>query len=134
LDFDIAIATPDLMGQVGTLGRVLGPRGLMPNPKTGTVTVDVAKAVVEFKGGRVEYRTDKVGNIHIPVGKVSFTEDQLKANVYALVEELVRVKPATAKGRYLLAATLSTTMGPGIKIDPNRARAVDDDAELAATA
>ncbi len=134
LDFDIAIATPDLMGQVGTLGRVLGPRGLMPNPKTGTVTVDVAKAVVEFKGGRVEYRTDKVGNIHIPVGKVSFTEDQIRANVYALVEELVRVKPATAKGRYLLAATLSTTMGPGIKIDTNRARAVDDDAELAATA
>ncbi|HEX3946362.1 MAG TPA: 50S ribosomal protein L1 [Acidimicrobiales bacterium] len=133
LDFDIAIATPDLMGQVGTLGRVLGPRGLMPNPKTGTVTTDVAKAVVEFKGGRVEYRTDKVGNIHIPVGKVSFSSQQLKANIYALVDELLRVKPAAAKGRYLLGVTLSTTMGPGIKIDTARARAADDE-ELAATA
>ncbi|HVX20378.1 MAG TPA: 50S ribosomal protein L1 [Acidimicrobiales bacterium] len=132
LDFDVAIATPDLMGQVGTLGRVLGPRGLMPNPKTGTVTTDVGKAVVEFKGGRVEYRTDKVGNIHIPIGKVSFEPDQLKANVYAVVEELVRVKPAAAKGRYLLAVTLSTTMGPGVKIDTNRVRAADE--ALAATA
>jgi len=122
LDFDIAIATPDLMGQVGTLGRVLGPRGLMPNPKTGTVTTDVARAVTEFKGGRVEYRTDKVGNIHIRVGKVSFTREQLVANVHAVIEELFRAKPASAKGRYLLSVALSTTMGPGIKIDPARAR------------
>ena len=133
LDFDIAIATPDLMGQVGTLGRVLGPRGLMPNPKTGTVTTDVARAVTEFKGGRVEYRTDKVGNIHIRVGKVSFTREQLVANVHAVIEELFRAKPASAKGRYLLSVALSTTMGPGIKIDPARARQVDE-ALLAASA
>jgi large subunit ribosomal protein L1 len=133
LDFDIAIATPDLMGQVGTLGRVLGPRGLMPNPKTGTVTTDVARAVTEFKGGRVEYRTDKVGNIHIRVGKVSFTREQLVANVHAVIEELFRAKPASAKGRYLLSVALSTTMGPGIKIDPARARQVDEEL-LAASA
>ena len=133
LDFDIAIATPDLMGQVGTLGRVLGPRGLMPNPKTGTVTTDVARAVTEFKGGRVEYRTDKVGNIHIRVGKVSFTHEQLVANVHAVIEELFRAKPASAKGRYLLSVALSTTMGPGIKIDPARARQVDEEL-LAASA
>ena len=133
LDFDIAIATPDLMGQVGTLGRVLGPRGLMPNPKTGTVTTDVARAVTEFKGGRVEYRTDKVGNIHIHVGKVSFTREQLVANVHAVIEELFRAKPASAKGRYLLSVALSTTMGPGIKIDPARARQVDEEL-LAASA
>ncbi len=132
LDFDVAIATPDLMGQVGTLGRVLGPRGLMPNPKTGTVTTDVAKAVVEFKGGRVEYRTDKVGNIHIPVGKTSFEPDQLRVNVYAVIDELLRVKPAASKGKYLQAVTLSTTMGPGVKVDTNRARAADE--ALAATA
>ena len=122
LDFDIAIATPDLMGQVGTLGRVLGPRGLMPNPKTGTVTTDVAKAVAEFKGGRVEYRTDKVGNIHIRVGKASFTRDQLVANIRAVLDELQRAKPASAKGRYFLSATLSTTMSPGVHIDPVKAR------------
>jgi large subunit ribosomal protein L1 len=133
LDFDVAIATPDLMGQVGTLGRVLGPRGLMPNPKTGTVTTDVARAVTEFKGGRVEYRTDKVGNIHIRVGKVSFTREQLVANVHAVIEELFRAKPASAKGRYLLSVALSTTMGPGIKIDPARARQVDEEL-LAASA
>jgi large subunit ribosomal protein L1 len=132
LDFDVAIATPDLMGQVGTLGRVLGPRGLMPNPKTGTVTVDVARAVTEFKGGRIEYRTDKVGNVHLPVGKVSFTRADLAANVRAVVEELVRAKPAAAKGRYLLAVTLSSTMGPGVRIDPARAREVEE--ELAVTA
>ena len=132
LDFDIAIATPDLMGQVGTLGRVLGPRGLMPNPKTGTVTDDVEKAVIEFKGGRVEYRTDKVGNIHLPVGKVSFEKAQLASNVHAVLDELARAKPATAKGRYLLAVTLSSTMGPGVRIDPLRAREVEE--ELAATA
>jgi large subunit ribosomal protein L1 len=122
LDFDIAIATPDLMGQVGGLGRVLGPRGLMPNPKTGTVTMDVAKAVTEFKGGRVEYRTDKVGNIHLRVGKASFSQEQLQANVYAVIEELFRAKPSSSKGRYLLSVTVSSTMGPGIKIDPAHAR------------
>jgi large subunit ribosomal protein L1 len=122
LDFDVAIATPDLMGQVGTLGRVLGPRGLMPNPKTGTVTTDVGKAVTEFKGGRVEYRTDKVGNIHIRVGKASFGHEQLVANVRAVIDELQRAKPAAAKGRYFLSLTLSTTMGPGVHIDPVKAR------------
>ena len=132
LDFDVAIATPDLMGQVGTLGRVLGPRGLMPNPKTGTVTMEVGKAVTEFKGGRVEYRTDKVGNIHIRVGKVSFTPEQLVANIRAVIEELQRAKPASAKGRYLLSVTVATTMGPGVHVDPARARQVDE--ELAATA
>jgi large subunit ribosomal protein L1 len=132
LDFDVAIATPDLMGQVGTLGRVLGPRGLMPNPKTGTVTMEVGKAVTEFKGGRVEYRTDKVGNVHIRVGKASFTREQLVANVHAVVEEIQRAKPASAKGRYMLSVTVSTAMGPGVHIDPARARLVDE--ELAATA
>jgi large subunit ribosomal protein L1 len=132
LDFDVAIATPDLMGQVGTLGRVLGPRGLMPNPKTGTVTMEVGKAVTEFKGGRVEYRTDKVGNIHIRVGKASFTPEQLVTNIRAVMEELQRAKPASAKGRYLLSVTVATTMGPGVHIDPARARQVDE--ELAATA
>ena len=132
LDFDVAIATPDLMGQVGTLGRVLGPRGLMPNPKTGTVTMEVGKAVIEFKGGRVEYRTDKVGNIHIRVGKASFTPEQLVTNIRAVIEELQRAKPASAKGRYLLSVTVATTMGPGVHIDPARARQVDE--ELAATA
>ena len=127
LDFDVAIATPDLMGQVGSLGRVLGPRGLMPNPKTGTVTFDVGKAVTEFKGGRVEYRTDKVGNVHVRVGKVSFDRDQLLANVHAVVEEMFRAKPASAKGRYLRSVTLSSTMGPGVKIDPARAREVKEE-------
>jgi large subunit ribosomal protein L1 len=120
LDFDVAIATPDLMGQVGGLGRVLGPRGLMPNPKTGTVTMDVAKAVTEFKGGRVEYRTDKIGNVQLRVGKVSFSRDDLVKNVVAVIDELVRVKPASAKGRYLMSVTVSSTMGPGVKIDPTR--------------
>ncbi|MGH8988982.1 MAG: 50S ribosomal protein L1 [Acidimicrobiales bacterium] len=132
LDFDVAISTPDLMGQVGTLGRVLGPRGLMPNPKTGTVTTDVARAVTEFKGGRIEYRTDKVGNVHLAVGKVSFAKADIGANVRAVVDELVRVKPAAAKGRYLLAVTISSTMGPGVRVDPARARDVEE--ELAVTA
>lgn len=127
LDFDVAIATPDLMGQVGTLGRILGPRGLMPNPKTGTVTMDVGKAVSEFKSGRVEYRTDKVGNVHVPVGKVSFTKAQLLANIHAVIDELVRVKPAAAKGRYLRSVTLSSTMGPGVHIDPARARDLEEE-------
>jgi large subunit ribosomal protein L1 len=132
LDFDVAIATPDLMGQVGTLGRVLGPRGLMPNPKTGTVTMEVGKAVTEFKGGRVEYRTDKVGNVHIRIGKASFTREQLVTNLHAVIEELQRAKPASAKGRYLLSVTVATTMGPGVHIDPARARFMDE--ELAASA
>ncbi len=132
LDFDVAIATPDLMGQVGKLGRVLGPRGLMPNPKTGTVTTDVGKAVAEFKGGRVEYRTDKVGNVHVRVGKVSFTREQLLANVHAVIDELVRAKPAAAKGRYLRSVSVSSTMGPGVHIDPAQARFVPD--ELVASA
>jgi large subunit ribosomal protein L1 len=127
LDFDIAIATPDLMGQVGKLGRVLGPRGLMPNPKTGTVTMDVGKAVTEFKGGRVEYRTDKFGNVHVPVGKISFDRAKLMENVRAVVDELVRAKPAAAKGRYIRSITLSSTMGPGVKVDPNRARITDEE-------
>src|SRR5665647_872955 len=131
LDFDIAIATPDLMGQVGGLGRVLGPRGLMPNPKTGTVTTDVAKAVSEFKGGRVEYRTDKIGNVQLRVGKVSFSRDDLVRNVQAVIDEIVRVKPSSAKGRYVLSATVSSTMGPGVKIDPSRSR---DNDEVLATA
>jgi large subunit ribosomal protein L1 len=126
LDFDIAIATPDLMGQVGGLGRVLGPRGLMPNPKTGTVTMDVAKAVTEFKGGRVEYRSDKIGNVQLRVGKVSFSLEDLARNVQAVVDEIVRVKPASAKGRYVMSITVSSTMGPGVKIDPARTKVVDD--------
>jgi large subunit ribosomal protein L1 len=131
LDFDVAIATPDLMGQVGGLGRVLGPRGLMPNPKTGTVTTDVAKAVSEFKGGRVEYRTDKIGNVQLRVGKVSFSLEDLTRNVVAVIDELVRVKPASAKGRYLVSVTVSSTMGPGVKIDPTR---IHDHEDLLASA
>jgi large subunit ribosomal protein L1 len=116
MDFDIAIATPDMMGQVGRLGRVLGPRGLMPNPKTGTVTTDVGKAVSEFKGGKVEYRTDRHGNVHVPIGKASFTVDALTKNYGAVLDELMRAKPAAAKGRYLKSVSTSSTMGPGIKI------------------
>ena len=125
-DFDVVIATPDLMAQVGNLGRVLGPRGLMPNPKTGTVTMEVGKAVAEFKAGRLEYRTDKVGNVHLPVGKVSFSVDDLVSNVRAVFEELFRVKPASAKGRYVLSAALSSTMGPSLKLDPALVREVDE--------
>jgi len=132
LDFDVAIATPDLMGPVGKLGRVLGPRGLMPNPKTGTVTTDVGKAVTEFKGGRVEYRTDKVGNVHVRIGKVSFTPEQLLTTFQAVIDELIRAKPAAAKGRYLRAVTLSSTMGPGVRVDPALAR--EYEADLAASA
>ncbi|MGH9028708.1 MAG: 50S ribosomal protein L1 [Acidimicrobiales bacterium] len=126
LDFDVAIATPSLMGQVGKLGRVLGPRGLMPNPKTGTVTTDVGKAVTEFKGGRVEYRTDKVGNVHVGIGKLSFTREQLLENFHAVIDELTRAKPAAAKGRYMRSVTLSSTMSPGIRVDPARARELDE--------
>jgi large subunit ribosomal protein L1 len=120
LDFDVAIATPDLMPEVGKLGRVLGPRGLMPNPKTGTVTTDVAKAVEEFKGGKVEYRTDRYGNVHVPLGKVSFEPPALLANLAAVVDELNRAKPAASKGRYFRKVSVSSTMGPGIKVDPAR--------------
>src|SRR5262245_28263431 len=120
IEFDVAIATPDMMPVLGRLGRVLGPRGLMPNPKTGTVTDDVATAVGEFKGGKVEYRTDRHGNVHVPIGKVSFDPDALLANAHAVVDELHRVKPAAAKGRYMKKVGLSSTMGPGIKIDPAR--------------
>jgi large subunit ribosomal protein L1 len=126
LDFDVAIAAPDMMGQVGRLGRLLGPRGLMPNPKTGTVTPDVARAVTEFKGGRVEYRTDKFGNIHVPVGRTSFDASALLDNIRAVLDELQRAKPAASKGRYVRTVTLSSTMGPGIKVDPNRVKATDD--------
>jgi large subunit ribosomal protein L1 len=122
LDFDVAIATPDLMPMVGRLGRVLGPRGLMPNPKTGTVTNDVGKAVEDFKGGKVEYRTDRYGNIHVPLGKVSFEAEKLNQNFRAVIDELNRAKPASAKGRYIRKVAVSTTMGPGIKVDPSRLR------------
>jgi large subunit ribosomal protein L1 len=128
LDFDVAIATPDLMGQVGRLGRVLGPRGLMPNPKTGTVTTDIGKAVREFKGGRVEYRDDrKGGNVQVPIGKASFTRQQLLENIRAVVDELNRAKPAAAKGRYILGAAVSSTQGPGVKIDPARLRITEEE-------
>jgi large subunit ribosomal protein L1 len=132
LDFDVTIATPEMMGQVGRLGRLLGPRGLMPNPKTGTVTPDVARAVTEFKGGRVEYRTDKYGNIHVPVGRVSFDRSALVDNVRAVLDELHRAKPAAAKGRYVRSVTLSSTMGPGVKVDPNRMRLADEEGAAAA--
>jgi large subunit ribosomal protein L1 len=128
LDFDVAIATPDLMAQVGRLGRVLGPRGLMPNPKTGTVTTEVGRAVREFKGGRVEYRDDrKGGNVHVPIGKTSFDRQQLLENFRAVVDELQRAKPAAAKGRYMLAVTLSSSQGPGVRVDPARVRLTDED-------
>ena len=124
LDFDVAIATPDLMPLVGKLGRVLGPRGLMPNPKTGTVTPDVGKAVEEFKGGKVEYRTDRYGNVHVPIGKVSFELEALKTNFSAVLEEIQRAKPASSKGRYIRKISLSPTMGPSVRIDTARLRSV----------
>jgi len=129
LDFDIAIATPDLMGQVGRLGRKLGPRGLMPNPKTGTVTTDVGRAVTEFKGGKVEYRADtrSRGVVQVPIGKVSFDKDKLLINFRAVIDEINRAKPAAAKGRYMKSVAVSSTMGPGIDIDVNRLRITDED-------
>jgi len=128
LDFDVAIATPDVMAQVGRLGRILGPRGLMPNPRTGTVTTDVGRAVREFKGGRVEYRDDrKGGNVHVPIGKASFSRRQLLENFRAVIDEITRAKPAASKGRYILAVTVSSSQGPGIKVDPARLRITDED-------
>jgi large subunit ribosomal protein L1 len=130
LDFDAVVATPDLMGKVGRLGRVLGPRSLMPNPKTGTVTADVAKAVNDIKGGKIEFRADRHANLNFIIGKVSFSEQQLAENYAAALEEVLRVKPSAAKGRYLKKVTFATTMGPGIQVDANRVRnvAVDEEA------
>jgi large subunit ribosomal protein L1 len=122
LDFDAAVATPDLMGKVGRLGRVLGPRGLMPNPKTGTVTVDVAKAVSDIKGGKIEFRVDRHANLHFLIGKSSFSTKQLSENYFAALDEVLRLKPSASKGRYLRNITLSTTMGPGVPVDPNKTR------------
>jgi large subunit ribosomal protein L1 len=117
LDFDVAIATPSMMSEVGKLGRVLGPRGLMPNPKAGTVTIDVEKAVQDFKGGKIEYRNDRYGNVHAPVGKISFETQQLVENLASLTSEIVRSRPASAKGRFLRNLSVSSTMGPGVKVD-----------------
>ena len=128
-DFDVAIATPDQMGNVGKLGRVLGPRGLMPNPKTGTVTFDVGKAVSDAKAGKLEYRTDRGANVHLPIGKKSFDERQLLENYAALIEEIVRVKPAASKGRYIHGVTLTSTMGPGLKVDPAKVRGIVEELE-----
>jgi large subunit ribosomal protein L1 len=124
-DFDAAVATPDLMGKVGRLGKVLGPRGLMPNPKTGTVTMDVAKAVEEIKGGKIEFRVDKHANLHFIIGKTSFSDTNLVQNYAAALDEVLRLKPSAAKGRYLQKGTIATTMGPGIPVDVNRTRNLD---------
>ena len=122
LDFDAVVATPDLMGKVGRLGRVLGPRGLMPNPKTGTVTPDVAKAVTDIKGGKIEFRVDRHANLHFIIGKTSFTPEQLSQNYFAALDEVLRLKPSASKGRYLRKITVSTTMGPGIPVDTNKTK------------
>jgi large subunit ribosomal protein L1 len=124
LDFDVCVATPDLMGKVGPLGRVLGPRGLMPTPKAGTVTFDIGKAVTEIKAGKIEFRVDKTGNVHAPLGKVSFSEQQLSENLNAFMDQIVRAKPSGAKGTYLKSVTISSTMGPAVPIDPNLYRKV----------
>ena len=124
LDFDAVVATPDLMGKVGRLGKVLGPRGLMPNPKTGTVTMDTAKAVNDIKGGKIEFRVDKHSNLHFIIGKASFSQEALEDNYAAAVDEVMRLKPSAAKGRYIKKAVISTTMGPGIQVDPTRSRDV----------
>jgi len=122
LDFDAVVATPDLMGKVGRLGRVLGPRGLMPNPKTGTVTMDVAKAVTEIKGGKIEFRVDRHANLHFIIGKASFSPEQLSQNYFAALDEVLRLKPSASKGRYLRKVTVSTTMGPGIPVDTSKTK------------
>ena len=119
LDFDVCVATPDLMGKVGPLGRMLGPRGLMPTPKAGTVTFDVARAVTEIKAGKIEFRVDKMGNVHAPIGKASFAEDQLSENLAAFMDQIVRARPSATKGTYMKSVTVSSTMGPGVSIDPN---------------
>ncbi len=126
MDFDLTIATPDMMPLVGRIGRTLGPRGLMPNPKTGTVTTDVGRAVSEFKGGKVEYRTDRFGNVHVQLGKASFTPEQIEANFRAVIDEIQRAKPASAKGRYIRKITVSTTQSPGVRIDIGRLRPDND--------
>ncbi len=126
LDFDAAVATPDLMGKVGRLGRVLGPRGLMPNPKTGTVTMDVGKAVEDIKGGKIEFRVDRQANLHFVIGKTTFTEEQLLDNYMSALDEVTRAKPSTAKGRYIKKIAMSTTMGPGILVDPAKTKAGDE--------
>ncbi len=128
-DFDSAVATPDLMGKVGRLGKILGPRGLMPNPKTGTVTMDVAKAVADIKGGKIEFRVDKHANLHFIIGKVSFGDEALVENYAAALDEILRLKPTSSKGRYILKATIATTMGPGVPVDPSRtSRLSEEDA------
>jgi large subunit ribosomal protein L1 len=128
-DFDVAVATPDQMGVVGKLGRILGPRGKMPNPKTGTVTFDVGKAVRDAKAGKLEYRTDRGANVHLPIGKKSFDERALVENYSVLIDELLRAKPAAAKGRYIRGITLTTTMGPGVHVDPSRTRGIVEELE-----
>ncbi|MES1246211.1 MAG: 50S ribosomal protein L1 [Actinomycetota bacterium] len=133
-DFDVAIATPDQMGNVGRLGRILGPRGLMPNPKTGTVTFDVGKAVSDAKAGKLEYRTDRGANVHVAIGKRSFEEKALLENYAAVLDEIVRAKPAAAKGRYIRQITLTSTMGPGIRVDPAKIRGIVDELEEQAAA
>jgi len=131
LDFDAAVAVPEMMGQVGRLGRILGPRGLMPNPRAGTVTPDVAKAVADIKGGKLEYRTDRWGNVHLVLGKASFPTQALAENYQVVLDEVVRAKPAAAKGRYIKGITISTSMGPGIKVDPSQTRNVAAQARTA---
>jgi large subunit ribosomal protein L1 len=133
-DFDVAIATPDQMGVVGRLGRILGPRGKMPNPKTGTVTMDVGKAVQDAKAGKLEYRTDRGANVHVTIGKKSFDERQLLENYAALIDEIVRAKPAAAKGRYIKTVTLTSTMGPGIHVDPAKTREIVEELEVSPSA
>jgi large subunit ribosomal protein L1 len=122
-EFDVMVATPDMMGQLGKLGRILGPKGLMPNPKTGTVTLDVAKAVKDIKNGKIEYRTDKVGNIHAPIGRVSFTVEKLTENLHTLYDQLARIKPTTVKGTYMKNITVSSSMGPGVHVDEESMKA-----------
>jgi large subunit ribosomal protein L1 len=128
-DFDSAVATPDLMGKVGRLGKVLGPRGLMPNPKTGTVTMDVAKAVTEIKGGKIEFRVDKHGNLHFVIGKVSFPDTSLVENYGAALEEVLRLKPASSKGRYITKAFVATSMGPSVQLDPNKTKHLTEESD-----